>query len=157
MNDMELMNQNNWTELFRRYNHKIVAICKGDDDIAQDIWIKLFKQKDGFKFGTFMSWATIIAKNEFIDHKRRKNRNLKHETNQEVNYNLIAAEPDIESKEPDFEKLDRLIDKLSPSQREIVLLRRRFKFWEIAEITNTCISTARGNMGYAIKNLRKMW
>ena len=54
--------------------------------------------------------------------------------------------------------LDACIDKLSPEQKEVLLLRHESEltFREIAELTDCSINTALGRMRYALLNLRQM-
>ena len=52
----------------------------------------------------------------------------------------------------------KLMNKLPPTQREVVFMRfyQELSFKEIAELTNVSINTALGRMRYAIINLRRM-
>ena len=54
--------------------------------------------------------------------------------------------------------LEACIARLSPEQREVLLLRHEtdLTFREIAELTGVSINTALGRMRYALQNLRRM-
>jgi len=54
--------------------------------------------------------------------------------------------------------IQKMIDLLPPSQREVVFMRffQQMSFKEIAKTTEVSINTALGRMRYAILNMRKM-
>jgi len=54
--------------------------------------------------------------------------------------------------------LEACIERLSPEQREVLLLRHEadLTFREIAQLTDCSINTALGRMRYALLNLRRM-
>ena len=55
-------------------------------------------------------------------------------------------------------KVRKLVDKLPPEQREVVILRHYadMSFKEISQLTKVSINTALGRMRYALINMRKI-
>lgn len=136
------------------------------EDIFQDAFVKIIATLKSGKYneeGKFIQWASRIARNLVIDHFRRSNKmpfisdsegndvfdyiNV-HEGNQEDQ--MIINERDS--------KVRRMIEKLPPEQREVLVLRHYadMSFKDIATLTNVSINTALGRMRYALNNLRKL-
>lgn len=136
------------------------------EDIFQDAFVKIIATLKSGKYneeGKFIQWASRIARNLVIDHFRRSNKmpfisdsegndvfeyiNV-HEGNQEDQ--MIINERDS--------KVRRMIEKLPPEQREVLVLRHYadMSFKDIAALTNVSINTALGRMRYALNNLRKL-
>ena len=116
--------------------------------------------------GQWLSWVMRIARNAAIDHIRKQKKwadvaNDDEEEGRSFWDTLPTDEPHADEalhRAEQREWLDEHIQKLSPEQREVLLLRQEtdLTFREIAELTDVSINTALGRMRYALKNLRKM-
>lgn len=116
--------------------------------------------------GQWLSWVMRIARNAAIDHirKQKKWADVSNDDGEEgrsfwdtLSDEAPRADEELHRAEQ-REWLDEHIQKLSPEQREVLLLRQEtdLTFREIAELTDVSINTALGRMRYALKNLRRM-
>ena len=154
----------------RRVRDYIRMMVKNDDvadDILQETFIKAVRVIDAGRYsdkGKFLSWIMRIAHNQVIDHYR-SNKSSRQVNESDAGYDVLGtlrySERTIEEEmisEQTGEQVRRLIELLSPEQREVVKLRYfdGLNFKEIAEQTNVGINTALGRMRYALMNLRKL-
>lgn len=162
------------TTLIERHRKKIynyifmmVKDSQLADDIFQESFIKIITSLKRGKYadnGKFVSWALRIAHNQVIDHFRSSKKPT-HITSDDAGYDVLnnkrLSEPTIEESmivDQRDETVRRLIDRLPPEQREVVVLRHYLdlSFKEIALQTGVSINTALGRMRYALINLRKL-
>ncbi len=161
-----------------------VYFCRDENlakDFASETFIKFLEKYETFKEkkkkGTFKSWLYKIAQNKMLDYYRKSKRNsLSFESNLNIfdedgsenlaleNFafnNNFYNEKNIDEviiKQEESEFLKKVVGKLSPVQKQIIYLRfwKDKQFNEIAEETNSGVNTAKGRVGYALKNLRKI-
>lgn len=139
------------------------------DDLFQDTFIRVIRalhdERGSYtRQGKFLGWVLRIARNATLDHLRKRRKWVDVE-NGEVDGSwwdrLPGDEPggdDLLHRREQADVLRKCIDRLSPEQREVVLLRHEtdLTFREIAELTECSINTALGRMRYALMNLKKM-
>lgn len=70
-----------WDEVAERYGQKIYTIAyrlTGDPDdakdLAQDVFVRVYRNLDKYQPGTFEGWLYRVTKNLFLDRMRRKRR-----------------------------------------------------------------------------------
>ena len=162
-----------FTELYDRHNqkvfNKIIKVVKTQDvahDLMQETFIKVFntiREGNYNEEGKFMPWLLRIAHNKAIDWYRKRQRyplvsseDFPNAFQTTLDMKEITSE-EIQIKQDVINKLMRLIDNLSESQRQVVKMRsfQGLSFQEIAEETGVSINTALGRMRYALINLRK--
>lgn len=160
-------------ELIKRYRSKIyttILLQVKDaciaEDIFQDTFIKVINTLRAGKYneeGKFLPWVIRIAQNLVIDHFRREKRTPIITTSDgfdifKVLHFTDGTVEDRMLREQNHSDLRKLILKLPPEQREVLIMRHYadLSFKEIAEITDVSINTALGRMRYALNNLRKM-
>lgn len=152
--------------LYNRYRKQLYAylnrLLPGQhsvaDDVFQQTWIKVIRRLPDYKDSQkFLAWLMRISHNLTIDHFRKNKREFLCEDNDnEAIFVSDTMQPWMElDREELSEALNGCVEKLSPEQREVFLLRQEeLGFKEIAEIQNTSINTALGRMQYALRNLR---
>ncbi|RRD01877.1 RNA polymerase sigma factor [Prevotella sp. OH937_COT-195] len=141
-------------------------------DIAEDIFQETFlkaiaKLNHGLyrPCGKFSGWMMRIAHNAVMDwFREQKSQNIIEPTKgndlsnlnpKDILYGFAEAEY---VNEQVLRDVRRIMDKLPPSQREVVFMRyyQELSFKEIAETTGVSINTALGRMRYAIINMRRI-
>ena len=167
-----------FSALVARHQDKIFGYLVGmvrDRSIAADLFQETFlrivqamrKERGAYvSQGRWLGWAMRIARNAALDHLRSRKKwsdvESKYEDDGPSFWDRLAAEePSAVDQLHHVEvtdELEKLIDRLPPEQREVVLFRHRSEltFREIAELTDVSINTALGRMRYALINLRKM-
>jgi len=137
------------------------------EDIFQETFMKVIRSLDSGRYqenGRFLSWVIRIAHNLIIDHFRKQNQ-MSLSSNDEYESDLFNnarfSGPTVEDdlvREQVHRDVRRLVDRLPPEQREVVILRHYvgLSFKEIAAHTGVSINTALGRMRYALINMRKM-
>jgi RNA polymerase sigma-70 factor, ECF subfamily len=139
----------------------------GNDQLAEELhqqtWLSVLDHIEKFDprstAGGFKSWLFRIATNKANDHWRSRGREksatagLKLVSEEE----MPAAGDRLESTEQQL-KLQRAIQQLPESQRQVLMLRyySDFKFVEIAEMLGCPLNTALGRMHKAIIKLRQL-
>lgn len=164
-------------ELVERHQDRIFGYLMGmvkDRAVANDLFQNTFvrvvtamQDPDGSYTheGRWLSWVMSIARNAAIDHirKQKKWADVPHDPEDGQSFwdTLEDDSPYADEKLHRVEQrewLDEHIERLSPEQREVLLLRQEtdLTFREIAELQDVSINTALGRMRYALKNLRQM-
>ncbi len=118
--------------LVDRYRSKVeshlthYSHCKADtEDITQETFIKAFTKLDKYKENTsFGAWLNSIAKNTFIDHKRKQHSKQDIEISEyKLNSIFEEAEEGWESKEVKFSAIEKSIEGLTKEYRKVLELR----------------------------------
>jgi RNA polymerase sigma-70 factor (ECF subfamily) len=140
--------QRAWDEVVRLYWRKVFNVAykfvgRQDEaeDLAQDIFLKLFKSLKTFdRRANFSTWLISVSRNLCIDHYRSMRR--EHEVvTHDVDVVSLARPSALDSPQMALERRDRVallraaLDKLAPSLRTAVMLRdiQELSYHEIAE------------------------
>lgn len=138
------------------------------NDIFQETFVKAISKLQLRQYavnGKFGSWIMRIAHNVMMDmYRDNRSRCIVEATanNDLSNFggNEVlsgCAEEEIVNSQI-LSDVKKMVDKLPPTQREVVFMRfyQQLSFKEIAEMTGVSINTSLGRMRYAILNLRRM-
>lgn len=138
------------------------------DDVFQDTFVKVIvrlRNGDYSPSGKFGAWLTRIAHNIIMDRYRTMANDSTVDVDEDNDMTKVegddVTDQPIETcfiNEQILADVKNLMDKLPPTQREVVFMRffQELSFKEIAESTGVGINTALGRMRYAIMNLRRM-
>ena len=170
--------QQAFSTLVQRHQERIFGYLLGmvhdknlANDLFQDTFLRVIKamnnQRGSYtQQGRWLAWVMRIARNATLDHLRsRKKWQDVSDKDEEENTSFWERLPDDAPMPDELLKrteqrdwLDACIERLSPEQREVLLLRHESEltFREIAELTDCSINTALGRMRYALLNLRQM-
>ncbi len=140
--------QRAWDEIVRLYWRKVFNVAykfvgRQDEaeDLAQDIFLKLFKSLKTFdRRANFSTWLISVSRNLCIDHYRSMRREHDVVTH-DVDVVLLARPSALDSPQVVLERRDRVallraaLDALAPSLRTAVMLRdiQELSYQEIAE------------------------
>ena len=175
---IEQHDQRAFNVLVERHQERIFGYLLGmvrDRDLANDLFQETFlrviramnNQRGTYKpQGRWLAWVMRIARNAALDYlrSRKKWQDVADTATDDADSfwdRLPADNPAADELMHRAEQNDWLaecIDRLSPEQREVLLLRHESEltFREIAELTGCSINTALGRMRYALLNLRRM-
>jgi RNA polymerase sigma-70 factor, ECF subfamily len=174
---VERRDERAFQSLVERHQERIFGYLLGmvrDYDVANDLFQETFfkiiaalqKERGGYDGqGRFLQWAMRIARNGALDFLRSRKKwvdPISREGDESGFWDALPDEsPALDDRLHVRQQWDRLamcIERLSPEQREVVLLRHEAEmtFKEIAELTGVSINTALGRMRYALLNLRRM-
>ncbi|MBO6575298.1 MAG: sigma-70 family RNA polymerase sigma factor [Rhodothermales bacterium] len=141
------------------------------DDLFQETFLRVLKALQGERAGytrqgRFLGWVLRIARNAALDHLRSRKRwqDVDAGKDQDGSGFWDHLKDDATPVDHEIDQgtqrawLRQAIEKLSPEQREVLLLRHEAEltFREIAALTDVSINTALGRMRYALLNLRRM-
>lgn len=146
-------------ELIMRYYSAILRYCRlhcsnnaAAEDFTQETFLRVFKNLSGYhKRDRFKPWLYTIANHVCIDESRK------------MNWQALDEEPVEEcsafTELEDRDEIDRLMRRLSPEQREAVILRfsEQLSFKEIAGIMDCTLRTAQSRVRCALEIMRKGW
>ncbi len=124
------------------------------EDLTQEVFYKVIKYRKTYKKGKFIAWLFTIARNSFKSHLR-KNKILTSDLDPLVN----QLENGDKVKEEDYSDLQRALNKLEASDREILLLNRlqEIRYQELAEILDSTPGAVKTKVSRALKKLKKIY
>ncbi len=150
-----------WSHIFLMVRNREVT-----EDLFQEAFIKVVHHLKAGKYneeGKFLPWVMRIAHNLVIDHFRRNKKMPMVRSNDDYDVFATHSQPDKNVEERMVnaqidEDVRKLIDRLPPEQKEVVVMRTYLgmSFKEIAEHTDVSINTALGRMRYALINMRRL-
>ncbi|WP_373519130.1 RNA polymerase sigma factor [Pricia sp.] len=144
-------------EKHHRHVYNFLYKMSGDkmlsEDLTQDVFYQIMRYKTSYNNGTFISWLFTIARNKLKTHYRR---------NKDNSDNLDALRFQLAEKEnPDenYIHLNKALDRLSASDREILVLNRfqEIRYKEIAEIIGSTPGAVRTAANRALKRLKVIY
>lgn len=153
-------------ELYARYERRIYGFCLrflGDPDAAADAFQDAFKRVIDARHryrgrGRFESWIFTVARRACLDQLRKDRRaaalgDARHAGEREPG---VAESP--ERRHATEDELLRLLSRLPPEQREVLLLSKYYEFTyrEIAEITGSTEAAAKQKAYRALLALRAL-
>jgi len=153
--------------LIKIYKNRLFSYLiqiSGDKNLAEDLFqetlIKVWSGLSNYsEQNRFSSWLFSIAHNTAMDSIRKNNRQRIVETVEEPDFYAGTANPhqEIVNKET-TQIISSAIEKLSPKQKEVFLLRinGELTFKEISELTGESLNTVLSHMHYSVKKLRKI-
>jgi RNA polymerase sigma-70 factor (ECF subfamily) len=139
------------------YQIKRMGIDHADaDDIAQQVWIKVWHKLDGFKMESeFGTWVFRIAYNETLNFIQ-KNKRL----SSKIIGNIDDFEIDLAgTDQPKTSQiniiLERAVVQLPEKQRVVFMLRyfEAYSYEKIGEIMETTVGGAKANFHQAVKKI----
>jgi RNA polymerase sigma-70 factor (ECF subfamily) len=152
-------------QLFHKYGPSlfsfVVSVLKDEfdaEEVVQDIFLKIWeKRKDLDSSLSFKSYLFTIASNTTKNRYRKKLQAEKYKQNValELNINQTSDFDAIEYRNL-LDYIDKIIEKLPPSRREIFILSKKdgLKNNEIAKLLNISEQTVKNQLVSAMKFLR---
>ena len=129
------------------------------DDLAQDTFVKVWKNIDSFKGGSKLyTWIYRIATNEALNHLRKSKRRFFLPIG-DIEYELTSSlDADVYYNGDDIElKLQKAILKLPKKQRLVFNMKyfEEMKFKDISEIMKVSIGSLKAQYYHAVKKIEK--
>jgi len=156
--EINLLFQENYKKIFF-LAIKMLKNYEDAEDATQEIFMKAYQNIDKFRQESeLFTWLYRIALNHIYNFSNKK-RNVKNlnEKNQDF-YILTNETPEKVLYEKElYNKLNEIIDELSPKQKEVFLLRYYdgLKFNEIAKILKKSLGTIKSNYFFAMQKIKK--
>lgn len=155
-----------FSELMRNHQQKVyyqikrMVIEHADaDDVAQQVWIKVWNKLDGFKMESeFSTWVFRIAYNESLNHLQKNKRNSHIGGDSDIiEYDQATASMDALNSSQIQLLLERAVKELPEKQRLVFMLRyfEAVPYEKIAEIMGTSVGGAKANFHQAVKKIEK--
>ncbi len=139
------------------YADKILLSEESSEDVVQSVFMYMWEKK--ITFTSYLAFTTYIYKavrNTAFNTLRHKEVEAMYVKYQENNYDPMATEEDFYTEEV-HRLLLQAIDKLTPRQREIFLLRlNNKKNEEIAQMMEISVETVKTQVKRALKTLRQL-
>jgi len=155
-----------WEELFARYSAAVFGYLhrmSGDRQLAEDLTSETFyramRALDGFRGDSSMkTWLLRIARNLYLDRKRRDERSSSLEDLEEKGMVTAAGDADPESqliRDEENEAVGRALRALPEDDRSILLLsaQEELSCREIAEVLGISVTAVKTRMFRARRKL----
>jgi RNA polymerase sigma factor (sigma-70 family) len=155
------------TVLFDRYHIslynfflKLTLNRAVSQDLTQNLFYRVIRYRESFEpgHGSFRSWIYRIARNVHLDHcKQEKNVPGRLSDPEETEQYLVEGPAGYS--EEQYQLLDEALARLSPDQREVLVLSRYqgLKYEEIARIRNSSVAAIKVQVFRAIRQLRHFY
>ncbi len=150
--------------LFERYHVRLYNFMlrltfdrSVSQDLTQNLFYRIIKYRHTFKEDhSFKSWIYQLARNIHVDFCKQQQKATERYTQVEE-YNENFAEEKEDFNEEEYEKLDRAMARLTPEQKEILVLSRfqGLKYEEISSIRDLSVPAIKVQVHRAIKQLRE--
>ena len=133
------------------------------EELFQDVWMSVIKTRERYTVSAkFSTYLYRIARNRLVDHHRAEARvSARIEPDVEVDEQTGAEQPDPVRKLDTaraLERLDRALQGLPATQREVFLLREEggLSIDDIGQLTGVGRETAKSRLRYALAKLRRV-
>lgn len=159
-------NMSAFDEIVRRYQKKVYFLARrilinhdDADDVAQEVFIKLYHSLSEFKGESSLStWIYRITVNECNGFLRKKR--IKEIISLDEIVNILRQDrtPEQEMIEKEERKLiEKAIENLPPKQRIVFVMRffENLEYEEISKILGKPIGTLKANYFHAVKKIQK--
>jgi RNA polymerase sigma factor (sigma-70 family) len=154
-----------FTVLLKKYQQKVYYQIKrmgieheDADDIAQQVWIKVWNKLAGFKMESeFGTWLFRIAYNETINFLEKSKRLNTHTLSDLDELEHTRAETDQPNSTQIGIMLEQAVKQLPEKQRVVFMLRyfEAYSYEKIGEIMDTTVGGAKANFHQAVKKIEK--
>ena len=153
-------------EVYVRYREWLICLCKqymrnetDAEDMVHDVFLKVWESRHSLKPELSLSGYVKTIAHNLIFNKIRNfevhSRFVKNKLMNEIDSNNETEDLIIDN---DYsELLDKLIESLSPKQKEVFLLSRKegYTYKEIADMLNISVETVREHASLALKKIQK--
>ena len=154
-----------FTVLLKKYQQKVYYQIKrmgieheDADDIAQQVWIKVWNKLAGFKMESeFGTWLFRIAYNETINFLEKSKRLNTHTLSDLDELEHTRAESDQPNSTQIGIMLEQAVKQLPEKQKVVFMLRyfEAYSYEKIGEIMDTTVGGAKANFHQAVKKIEK--
>ncbi len=138
---------------------RIVINHEDANDVVQNIFLKIWKNLDGFRFESkLFSWIYRIATNEAITFLKNKNKSFFTTLGENNEYLLDNLRDEVRVDCDEIQrKLQRALLKLPEKQRLVFNMRYydEMKYSEISEVLSTSEGALKASYHHAIKKIEK--
>lgn len=161
--------QSAWQQLYQIFGGKVYQFFLRNTrnpelsmDKVQEVFLKIFRNKESFRYGSLKTWIFRIARNLLIDHWRRLN---KVEILTEILPEIAEAEENVEDQaitaiehEIMVKLIDESLDRLNEAERMVVCLvyLGDLSIPELAEVMELPLGTAKTRVRQARLKLDAM-
>lgn len=152
---------NRWNKQIVNYFYKSISDKETAEDLAQEVFISIWKTKSYNPKAPFYSWLYKIARNKLIDYHRKK----KHDTvSIENNPEFILTESETHNKMEDLlikkdeeRMVANTINQLNEEQKSVLILSKyqKLPYEDIAQILNCSTESVKVKVFRAIKSFGK--
>lgn len=170
--DIELVNEfksgniSAFDEIVRKYQKKVYGLARkilgnhdDADDVAQEVFIKLYYSLNDFKGeSSLFTWIYRITVNECNNVLRKKKIKEFVQIDEIMNLLKFSQTPEQELVDKERKNLiERAMEKLPPKQRAVFVMRffDELDYEQISKILNKPIGTLKANYFHAVKKIQR--
>ena len=146
----------------RLYWHirKIVINHDDTDDILQNVFIKVWKNVDGFREdSSLFTWLFRIATNESLSHLQKQRRHSVVSMTEISDYLSNSLESDVYFEGDDIQKKFQSAILQLPNKQRIVFNMKYFdemKYEEISKVLKTSVGALKASYHFAVKKIEEL-
>lgn len=136
---------------------KLTRNLEDAKDLVQETGFKAFNNIDQFKLDTnFKAWLTIIMRNTYISHYRKKKRNNTYPEAADILQNAGVSARNSAESNLSMQELGGMLNQLEEFTRvPFVMYYQGYKYEEISDHLNIPLGTVKSRIFFARKQLRK--
>jgi RNA polymerase sigma-70 factor (ECF subfamily) len=135
------------------------GVVEDIEDLVQDTFVRAFRALDGFRGDSaFRTWLFTIERRLLLDRRRSQKRRVAHVEVQEDDASTEYTALDAVIADDAERSVGRAVNRLSPTQREVFLLRVRegLSYKEIADVVGTTEGAARVHYHNAMRTVKEL-
>jgi RNA polymerase sigma-70 factor (ECF subfamily) len=153
-----------FAQLFEQFSARTLRYLRGllggeAEDVQQEVWLTVYRSiRSLTNPGAFRTWLFRTTRHRAIDHLRKQKRESRLTESAAADVSASSMADDSSFAELDEAAVEVAMAGLSPTQREVLLLRFRdeLSYAEIALVIGCPIGTVRGRLHYAKQRLREI-
>ena len=152
-------------ELVRRYQSRVRGWLRHlardavlADDLAQETFIRAWKKLSAFKGkGSFEAWLLGIARNEFLQHRRKAGREVNRMERLESQTRTALDSGAAQAYQGESSDAHRFLDILGPDERDIMILVYGIglSHSEASEVSGLPLGTVKSHVRRSVSRIRE--
>ena len=150
---------NTYQERLYWHIRKIVMNHDDTDDILQNVYIKVWKNVEGFREdSTLFTWLFRIATNESLSFLQKQRRHSVFSMNEISDYLADSLESDVYFDGDEIQKKLQLAITKLPEKQRIVFNMKYFdemKYEQMSEILQTSVGALKASFHFAVKKIEE--
>lgn len=137
---------------------RILRSSRDAEDLVHDVFVEAWRRADGYdpERGAVRAWLLVRTRSRAIDRHRALAAARQHLERERVQANPLAATDDDPSRLADHRRAVRALDRLTPTQRQVVEL-AYFEGLSCSDVAGRCnipVGTVKSRLSAALAKLR---
>ena len=148
-----------WKQPIVNYFYQQLWQKEAAEDLAQEVFIKVWKVNQYKNKGSFPAWLFAVARHSLIDYKRKKRLPIQNEKDNPAIESSTNLTPESQMLHTDqVSELKVALDLLKPDQRNLILMAKYegLKYKDLAQVFQTSENNIKVKVYRTLKRLKSL-